>query len=276
MMTCEPMCLQARHASATSLVAVVGTGLVSAILYGAQGQVDVVGAGLLATSAMLTAPFGAKATMKINNNRLKAIMGMFLMVVAPAVPLKDMLLEQSNAKHDKKEKEKAAAAADQASASAPTSSQVVPLTPFERVVAELKKCPGFFSLENDTERAKYSASLLATGTAAGFASGLLGIGGGMIVTPVLALTSGMDQTSCVGTSMVAMVFPSVVSLYTHHTLGNVRWGVGRLLLLGSATGAFAGVQIANVVGDSGMKYIFAVGMSFLGMKTLKAAWAAPK
>jgi hypothetical protein len=54
----------------------------------------------------------------------------------------------------------------------------------------------------------------------------------------------MSQHAVVGTSMVAMIFPSAVSLYTHHRLGNVRWPVGRMLLGGSALGACLGVQVA--------------------------------
>ena len=78
----------------------------------------------------------------------------------------------------------------------------------------------------------------------------------------------MPQVAVVGTSMVAMVFPSAVSLYTHHTLGNVKWKVGRVLLLGSAGGAALGVHLALMVDDATMKRIFAVGMFGLGLKTV--------
>jgi len=89
------------------------------------------------------------------------------------------------------------------------------------------------------------------------------------VTPLLSLVSGMPQHAVVGTSMVAMIFPSAVSLYTHHTLGNVKWQVGKMLLVGSAGGAALGVTAAQQADDATMKRIFALGMLGLGLKTLR-------
>lgn len=260
--------MQARHASATSLVAVLGTGVVSAVLYGLQGQVDLVGAAILASASVLSAPAGARMTMKINNTRLKTLMGLFLMLLAPAVPLKEAFLMKSadTSTDAAKELQAPEAAAGEGEASGGI---------FQAAKGLIEKSPGFMALPSD-QQPVYAASLVVTGGLAGFLSGLLGIGGGMIVTPVLALMSGMpqvgprcpclcpgsqsslassnrrgkgrglpcapsssstvprlsllcsppqlvSQAAVVGTSMVAMVFPSARGLYTHHTLGNVRW-----------------------------------------------------
>lgn len=188
---------QARHASATSLVAVLGTGIVSAILYGIQGQVDMVGAATLAFASVLSAPAGARMTMRIDNKKLKMLMGAFLMLVAPAVPLRDALLFGETKGDDAKA----------------TKKEVEPANEEERQVfakalwRRIEESPGFMQLA-DNERARYVGALLATGGLAGFLSGLLGIGGGMIVTPVLALTSGMPQVSSASACLPPSLAPA--------------------------------------------------------------------
>jgi len=95
MLTCKPLSLQARAASATSLVAVVGTGLIAAMLYTGHGQSDLPAAATVAVAAMATAPFGARATMMLSHTALKRLMGLFLLIAAPLVPLRDTLLPPS-------------------------------------------------------------------------------------------------------------------------------------------------------------------------------------
>ena len=73
---------------------------------------------------------------------------------------------------------------------------------------------------------------------AGLASGLLGIGGGTIVTPLLALVSPLPQAAVLGTSLLAMLPPSAVALLQHRALGNVDVRMGAALAAGTALGAW--------------------------------------
>jgi uncharacterized membrane protein YfcA len=61
--------------------------------------------------------------------------------------------------------------------------------------------------------------LAAIGVTAGLASGLLGIGGGTIVTPLLSLISPLPQAAVLGTSLLAMLPPSAVALAQHYRQG---------------------------------------------------------
>lgn len=90
------------------------------------------------------------------------------------------------------------------------------------------------------------AAYLALGAVIGFMAGLLGIGGGGIMVPVLTslfLWQGvsMDQVVhlALGTSMAAIVITSVASLRAHHRRAGVRWPVVRRMAGGVALGAFA-------------------------------------
>lgn len=74
--------------SGTSLAVVASTASVSALTYTQHGCIDFVVAGLIAPAAMLAAPLGALATKRMDNTRLKRILGYFLYVVAVLVPLK--------------------------------------------------------------------------------------------------------------------------------------------------------------------------------------------
>lgn len=60
-----------------------------------------------------------------------------------------------------------------------------------------------------------AALLVATGAIAGVASGLLGVGGGLIVTPLLALAQDYSQATVLGTSLFAMIAPASAALLQH-------------------------------------------------------------
>ena len=85
------------------------------------------------------------------------------------------------------------------------------------------------------------------GAFSGFAAGLLGIGGGLIIVPVLLylLAPSIDQSilmhTAIGTALAAIVFTSISSLYAHHRHGAILWRnfvkLTPTILLGSYSGA---------------------------------------
>jgi len=87
------------------------------------------------------------------------------------------------------------------------------------------------------------------GAAIGFLAGLLGIGGGMTLVPVMAGLFTLQQLSpdhtvhlALGTSMAAVMFTGTASVRTHHQLGAVDWGVvkrlGPFMALGTLASSF--------------------------------------
>tara|TARA_R110002072_G_scaffold145612_1_gene292253 strand:+ start:206 stop:1030 length:825 start_codon:yes stop_codon:yes gene_type:complete len=115
------------------------------------------------------------------------------------------------------------------------------------------------------ELAPLAGVLIVTGCIAGILAGLLGVGGGIIVVPVLFTMLGLidiDESVrmhvAVGTSLASIVMTSVISARAHHRRGAVdtdllkRWGVWILL------GSIAGTLIAGAVDGPVLSMVFAL------------------
>jgi uncharacterized membrane protein YfcA len=91
---------------------------------------------------------------------------------------------------------------------------------------------------------------LALGVFVGFFSGLLGIGGGAAMVPVLAIVfaaKGFDDAVhlALATSITRMLFTSVASVRSHHLHKAVNWHVLRVMAPGLLAGTFAGALLAG-------------------------------
>jgi uncharacterized membrane protein YfcA len=84
-----------------------------------------------------------------------------------------------------------------------------------------------------------SLKLMTIGTAAGLLSGLFGIGGGIVIVPLLVLWLGYDERAATGTSLAAIVFIAAFAAATQGLYGNVH--VLDALLVGIP--AIAGVSL---------------------------------
>lgn len=99
------------------------------------------------------------------------------------------------------------------------------------------------------------------GVFAGLAAGLLGVGGGLVIVPVLAMlftAAGYDHVMhlAVGTSLATIVFTSLSSVRAHHRHGAVLWPVFRRLTPGIVIGALAGAAIADRLPGDRLRLVF--------------------
>ena len=106
---------------------------------------------------------------------------------------------------------------------------------------------------------------LALGAFAGTLAGLLGVGGGLIIVPVLAwsfarhgIDHGVIMHLAVGTSLTTIVFTSLSSVRAHHRHGAVRWQAFRQLVPGIVVGAWLGAAVADLLPTSAMRVVFGV------------------
>lgn len=113
------------------------------------------------------------------------------------------------------------------------------------------------------------------GLLAGFFSGLLGLGGGVIMVPGLyewvQLTSGPVQHAMqlsVGTALSAMMITSLATGLTHQRYGQVRWDLVRLIAPGMVIGVIGGVQLIDILASAALKRIFSVALLVIALQLL--------
>jgi uncharacterized membrane protein YfcA len=115
------------------------------------------------------------------------------------------------------------------------------------------------------------AAAAALGAAGGFTGGLLGVGGGILFVPALALVLGLDQVDAEATSLLAVIGVGVVGAWRQHAYGNVRPRDGLLLGLLGAGGAVAGVAVANALPERTLELLFAAVMLYFAARLARRA-----
>jgi uncharacterized membrane protein YfcA len=113
--------------------------------------------------------------------------------------------------------------------------------------------------------AAFSAVVLVVSALAGFLGALTGLGGGVIVTPVLTLMFGVDIHYAMGASLVSVIATSsgAAAAYVKEGFSNVR--AGMLLEIATTAGAVAGAHLTSVVPAEGLAIVF-------GAVLLYSAW----
>jgi uncharacterized protein len=100
---------------------------------------------------------------------------------------------------------------------------------------------------------------LAIGLAAGVLSGLLGIGGGVVLVPAMVLLLGFAQKDATGTSLAALILPvAALSVIAYARAGHVRWPVALTIGFGIFVGSYFGARIALGTSDLVLRRLFAL------------------
>ncbi len=97
--------------------------------------------------------------------------------------------------------------------------------------------------------------LILVGVFIGTMAGFFGIGGGMILVPVL-LALGFDIKGAIGISIVQMVFSSVFGSYLNHKKGTLIIGEGIFVGIGGFVGGFIGGKVTHLVSDTVLQFLF--------------------
>jgi uncharacterized membrane protein YfcA len=103
--------------------------------------------------------------------------------------------------------------------------------------------------------------LVAAGASVGFLSGLLGVGGGFLLTPILIMI-GIPPTVAAASDSCQIVAASSSAVAAHIRLGNVDFRMGAIQLVGGLAGAAAGVQLIHVLKALGNADL-AINLSFV-------------
>ena len=111
------------------------------------------------------------------------------------------------------------------------------------------------------------------GLAAGVVAGLLGVGGGALFVPALALGLGLSQVDAEATSLLAIIPVALVGAWRQHGHGNVDLRTALALGLLAVGGAAGGVVLANAVPQRALEVGFALLILFVAGQLARRALA---
>jgi uncharacterized membrane protein YfcA len=110
--------------------------------------------------------------------------------------------------------------------------------------------------EPSSPRGRLDRRLVTIGGAGGLLSGLLGVGGGLIMVPLLVFWAGYSQRDAHAMSLGAIIPISLAGVITFGAAGQVRLSYAVALTLGSIVGARVGVAFLSRLGERPLKIAF--------------------
>jgi uncharacterized membrane protein YfcA len=113
------------------------------------------------------------------------------------------------------------------------------------------------------------------GAFVGVLAGLLGVGGGLVIVPILVFAFSLQNVSseilmhlALGTSLASIIFTSVSSFMAHHRRGAVHWSIVRRIVIGILTGTFLGSCFASLLSTDILKGFFVAFLYFVAYQFL--------
>jgi uncharacterized membrane protein YfcA len=114
---------------------------------------------------------------------------------------------------------------------------------------------------------------LALGAISGVMAGLFGVGGGLVIVPVLAMLfsahgfpAELVMIMSVATSLATIVFTSISSVLAHHRLNSVLWEKVRAMAPGIMVGTAIGAVVADRISGDLLRVIFIVYLIIVGVQ----------
>ncbi|WP_260260588.1 sulfite exporter TauE/SafE family protein [Vibrio intestinalis] len=112
------------------------------------------------------------------------------------------------------------------------------------------------------------------GSVVGFLAGLLGIGGGLVIVPILSLIllhfevlpSEQIVVAAIATSLASILFTSTSSALAHHKNGNVPWSLAPWIMTGVALGALVSGFMAALLPENVVRLVFAISVALISLK----------
>ena len=107
------------------------------------------------------------------------------------------------------------------------------------------------------------------GLAGGVLSGILGIGGAVLIVPALVYLFDFDQKMAQGTTLAMLIPPvGLLGVWQYYNAGNVNFKVAGLMCIGLFVGAYFGGYLANQVSSDSLRKIFGVVLLLISLKMI--------
>lgn len=110
--------------------------------------------------------------------------------------------------------------------------------------------------------------LLAIGLVAGFFGAIFGVGGGIVIVPLLGLLLAFDQRRAAATSLAAILITSVAGAITYGFHGQVKVGAALLVGIPAVVGVLFGTSLQQRIPVQKLSYGFALLLAIVGVRLL--------
>ncbi len=111
---------------------------------------------------------------------------------------------------------------------------------------------------------------IAVGLVGGILSGLLGIGGGVVMVPLMVFILGIGQHMAQGISLLVIIPTAAVALWHFHKNKMVDYRMAGLLALGAIVGALISANFVQYIPASDLKKLFGIFIIYTGIRMVTA------
>ena len=236
----------------SSLLQMVGTSAAGSLKHRSYGNIDYKLAGFVVIGSVIGVELGARALMRLKNldtitinSSIISMMDFWISVIyivlLPLVGI-SMFLESKKAKKR-----------------TPQGGLV------ESLISQKThniKIPPIISLPTSKIENISIWNLIFIGFGVGILSGLLGVGGGFIISPILIYIIGVPTSVAIGTGLFQIIFTSAYGAITHLLKGNIDFKLVAYILTGSIIGSQLGARIHNNIRGAYVRYYFSLLIFF--------------
>ena len=111
--------------------------------------------------------------------------------------------------------------------------------------------------------------LIVIGILAGILSGVVGVGGGLIIIPLLIILLGLSQHEAQGTSLAVMLPPiGILAAINYHKAGFVKWEYAMIIAITFIIGGYFGSKYAVTLRPDILKRVFGIVMLIGALKII--------
>lgn len=115
--------------------------------------------------------------------------------------------------------------------------------------------------------------LTLIGLAAGLLSGMVGIGGGVVIVPALVFLLGLSQHQAQGTSLFILSLPVLLlAVLNYWKTGNVNWRFGLVIATTFIVGAYLGSKLTLRLPEAWVKLLFGIFMAYVSIQLMLAGF----
>ncbi|HZY30088.1 MAG TPA: sulfite exporter TauE/SafE family protein [Candidatus Methylomirabilis sp.] len=112
---------------------------------------------------------------------------------------------------------------------------------------------------------------LLVGLVAGVFSGLIGVGGGIIIVPALIFLFGMSQHHAQGTTLALLVPPiGLLAAWTYYKQGYVDLRIATFMCMGFFLGGLFGAKLATALSSPVLEKVFGIALLLISLKMIFA------